>query len=99
MADARGIVERWMKAHAAQLRWLRPEAGPFCCLQLDPGTFGPQDIDHFYSHLTEQQTLVARGPWFGDSAHIVRLGLAYEPPDKLEKGLDVISAALEAAAP
>ena len=33
----------------------------------------------------------------GDSAHIIRLGLGYEPADKLELGLDVVSAALEAA--
>ena len=98
MAEARGLVERWIKAHSGRLRWLRPEAGAFCCLQLDPGSFGPQDIERFHAHLARQRTLVALGPWFGDSAHIIRLGLAYEPADKLERGLDVISAALEAAA-
>jgi hypothetical protein len=34
--------------------------------------------------------VVAPGPWFGDSAHVMRIGLAYE----LEKGLAVISDAL-----
>jgi aspartate/methionine/tyrosine aminotransferase len=96
MADARGIVERWIKAHTGRLHWLRPEAGAFCCMQLDPATFGPRDIERFHAHLARQRTLIARGAWFGDTAHVFRLGLAYEPADQLEQGLDVISAALEA---
>jgi aspartate/methionine/tyrosine aminotransferase len=96
MTDARGIVERWIKAHTGRLSWLRPEAGAFCCMQLDPGTFGPADIDRFHSHLTRQRTMVARGPWFGDSAHVIRVGLGYESAEVLERGLDVIGAALEA---
>jgi aspartate/methionine/tyrosine aminotransferase len=98
MAGARGIVERWIEAHTGELRWLRPEAGAFCCMQLDPGTFGPPDIDRFHTYLARHRTQIAPGPWFGDSARIIRLGLAYEPADKLENGLDVISAALETAA-
>ena len=94
LADARGVVERWIKAHTGQLRWLRPEAGAFCCLQLDPHSFGPEDIDRFHAHLARQRTQVAPGPWFGDSASVFRIGLAYEPADRLELGLDVISAAL-----
>jgi DNA-binding transcriptional MocR family regulator len=96
-AEARGIVERWIKAHTGVLHWLPPEAGAFCCMQLDPGIFGPRDIERCYAHLARERTLVARGPWFGDSAHVFRLGLGYEPADKLEKGLDIIGAALDAA--
>ena len=94
LADARGVVERWIKAHTGQLRWLRPEAGAFCCLQLDPRSFGPEEIGRFHAHLARQRTQVAPGPWFGDSASVFRIGLAYEPADRLELGLDVISAAL-----
>ena len=97
LADARGAVERWIKAHTGRLHWLRPEAGAFCCMQLDPGSFGPADIDRFHAHLAGQGTQVAAGRWFGDSAHVIRLGLGYEPADQLELGLDVVSAALEAA--
>ena len=32
--------------------------------------------------------------WFGDSAHVLRIGLAYETDGQLEKGLEVISDAL-----
>jgi aspartate/methionine/tyrosine aminotransferase len=96
MADARDTVERWLKAHAGLLRWLRPEAGAFCCLQLDPGTFTGTRAERFHARLAGRQTLVARGTWFGDDPLIFRLGLAYEPPDKLRRGLEAISAALEA---
>ena len=99
MAEARGIIERWIKAHAGRLRWLRPEAGAFCCVQLDPGTFGPRDADRFHAHLARQRTLVAPGPWFHDSPLVFRLGLAYEPADRLGNGLDAISAALDEADP
>lgn len=96
MAGARDTVERWVKAQAGRLRWLRPEAGAFCCLQLDPGAFAPERAGPFYARLARQQTLVAQGTWFGDSPLVFRLGLAYEPADKLERGLEAISAALEA---
>jgi DNA-binding transcriptional MocR family regulator len=77
------------------LRWLRPEAGAFCCVRLNPDTFGLSDIRRFHERLAERRTMVARGPWFGDSAHVIRLGFAYESPGQLEKGLDVMSGALQ----
>jgi aspartate/methionine/tyrosine aminotransferase len=95
LAQARDIVERWIKAHTGRLDWLRPEAGAFCCMRLDPGTFGPGDMDRFHARLAREQTQVAAGPWFGDSPNIIRLGLGYEPLDKLERGLDVIGAAVK----
>jgi aspartate/methionine/tyrosine aminotransferase len=97
LAERRDIVERWIKGHTGRLHWLPPEAGAFCCMQLDPDTFGPHDIDRFHARLAQERTIVARGPWFGDTAHVFRLGLAYEPADRLEEGLDVISAALDGA--
>jgi hypothetical protein len=97
LAEALGVVERWIKGEARRLNWLPPEAGAFCCLQLDPGIFDQTAIDRFHDHLARRQTLVARGPWFGDSAHIIRLGFAHEAVDRLGLGLDVIGEALEAA--
>lgn len=95
MAAARETVERWVGAHASQVRWLRPEAGAFCCVQLKPTSFGPHEIRRFHERLTERRILVARGPWFGDSDRVMRLGFAYESPGQLEKGLDVIAGALQ----
>jgi aspartate/methionine/tyrosine aminotransferase len=97
MAECRRIVGRWMEGHAGMLDWLPPQAGAFCCMRLDPGRFAPQDLDRFHAYLTRERTQIAPGTWFGDSAHVFRLGLAYEPVDKLAKGLDIISAALEEA--
>jgi DNA-binding transcriptional MocR family regulator len=96
LAQARETVERWIKGHAGRLHWLPPEAGAMCCVQLDPGAFGPQDTDRFHAYLGRERTLVARGPWFGDTGHVFRLGLGYEPLDRLEQGLGIISAALAA---
>ena len=96
LAQARSIVERWVKEHTGRLRWLRPQAGAFCCLQLDPGTFGLSGAGRFHAHLRRQRTVVAPGPWFGDSPFVFRLGLGYEPAGRLEQGLGIISAALEA---
>jgi aspartate/methionine/tyrosine aminotransferase len=90
LARARDIVERWIKENSDLIGWLPPQAGAFCCLRLHPAVFGPGDLDRFHTALTGQRVLVAPGPWFGDSAHIVRLGLAYEPPARLEEGLEVI---------
>ena len=96
MARARSVVRHWAEGHAGRLRWLPPQAGAFCCLQLDPGAFEPDGIDRFHSELARQGTLVARGPWFHDSPNVFRLGFAYEPAEKLKKGLDVISSAIQA---
>ena len=94
MAGARATVERWIGEQDGRLQWLRPEAGAFCCARLNPDTFGPSGVRRFYDRLAEQRTVVAPGPWFGDSAHVMRLGLAYLPGGQLEKGLAVISDAL-----
>ena len=94
MAGARATVGRWIGEQGDRLQWLRPEAGAFCCVRLSPDVFGPPGVRRFYARLAERRTAVAPGPWFGDSAHIMRLGLAYEPADRLEKALEVVSDAL-----
>jgi aspartate/methionine/tyrosine aminotransferase len=97
LAEALGVVERWIKGEAGRLNWLPPEAGAFCCLQLDPGIFDQAAVGRFHDHLARRQTLMARGPWFGDSARIIRIGFAHEPVDRLGLGLDVVGEALDAA--
>jgi len=94
MARARAVVDRWIGEQEGRLRWLRPEAGAFCCAQLNPDIFGPADVRRFYDRLGDRRTVVSPGSWFGDSAHVIRLGLAYPPDDELEKGLGIISDAL-----
>ena len=94
MDRARTVVERWIGEQDGRLHWLRPEAGAFCCTRLNPDVFGPPDVRRFYDRLSDRRTVVAPGSWFGDSARVMRLGLAYPPDDELEKGLMVISDAL-----
>jgi aspartate/methionine/tyrosine aminotransferase len=94
MAAARATVGRWVAGTGGRLQWLRPQAGAFCCVRLNPDVFGPQDVRRFHDRLAAGRTVVAPGPWFGDSAHVLRLGLAYEPAHRLEQGLDVIAGAL-----
>ncbi|MGO8956884.1 MAG: pyridoxal phosphate-dependent aminotransferase [Streptosporangiaceae bacterium] len=98
MATARDITGRWVHAHEGMVRWLRPEAGAFCCVRLEPAIFGPQEIDRLYARLAQERIIVAQGPWFADTASIIRLGMAYEPPGRLEKALELIVTALEASA-
>src|SRR5258708_11662327 len=66
-------------------------------MDLNPETFPPAGIDRFHAYLAEERAQIAAGPWFGDSAHVIRIGLVYESAGKLELGLEVISAALETA--
>ncbi len=94
MARARATVERWIGDQDGRLEWLRPEAGAFCCVRLDPDRFGVRDVRRFHDRLAGQRTAVAPGPWFGDEEHVLRLGLAYPPPSELEKGLGIIADAL-----
>jgi len=94
MADARATVGHWVGEQGGRLQWLRPEAGAFCCTRLNPDTFGPLGVRRFYDRLAERRTVVAFGPWFGDNAQVMRIGLAYETDGRLEKGLEVISDAL-----
>jgi hypothetical protein len=54
------------------------------------------DIDGFHDRLASQRSQVVPDPSFGDGGHVFRLGFAYEPADRLEKGPVVISAALDA---
>lgn len=94
MARARATVGRWIGDQGGRLQWLRPEAGAFCCVRLDPGRFGTDDVRRIHDRLAGQRTAVAPGPWFGDSDHVMRLGLTYPPPGELEKGLGIIAGAL-----
>jgi aspartate/methionine/tyrosine aminotransferase len=98
LADAVGVVANWLATHHGELRWVRPDAGAFCCVQLDADAFPPARIQHFYAALAERQVVVTPGDWFGDDAHVFRLGFGYEPLDKLQTGLEMITEALRASA-
>lgn len=94
LADALAVVERWAVGHSDQVRWVRPDAGAFCCIKLNPAAFGQYGARRFYIQLAERRTLVAPGEWFGGSEYIFRLGFGYEPIEKLQAGLEMITEVL-----
>jgi len=97
LADALAVVEDWLATQHGDLRWVRPDAGAFCCVELDPDAFPAARVERFYAELSERSTAVAPGEWFGDDRRVFRLGFGYEPLDKLGAGLDVITQALRAS--
>jgi aspartate/methionine/tyrosine aminotransferase len=97
LADALTVVEKWVETNREHIRWVRPEAGAMCCVQLNPAVFARGGVKQFYSQLRQRRTLIAPGEWFGDSSHVFRLGFAYEPIEKLRTGLDIISDVLRNA--
>jgi aspartate/methionine/tyrosine aminotransferase len=94
LTAARDVVEAWVAANAEHVRWLQPEAGAFCSIELSPARFDSAAMARFHARLRELGTGVARGAWFGDTEHIIRVGLTYEPIDKLRLGLETITVAM-----
>lgn len=90
LAQARDIVQRWVKEQDGRVHWIPPDAGAICCVRLDPAV----NHERFHAELSRRQVLVARGPWFHDSPHVFRLGFGYEPLDRLKLALNEISQAL-----
>lgn len=98
LANAVAIVEDWLAEQGGELHWVRPDAGAFCCVQLDPEAFPAARVQRFYAELSERRTVVAPGEWFGDDARVFRLGFGYLPLDELRAGLEMITQAVRASA-
>jgi aspartate/methionine/tyrosine aminotransferase len=96
LSRGRTMVATWADELAGRIRWLAPDAGAICSILLEPAVFGPDDVARVHKRLAQERTLVAQGPWFGDSPHVIRLGPAFEPPDHVEAGLAVIAGVLDA---
>ncbi|HEU4540122.1 MAG TPA: pyridoxal phosphate-dependent aminotransferase [Jiangellaceae bacterium] len=97
LVRARETVEAWVDANAGRVRWLRPDAGAFCAVELSSERFDSAAMTRFHTRLRELGTSVAQGPWFGDAEQIIRIGLTYEPIDRLREGLQTITAAMDYA--
>ncbi|WP_428267227.1 pyridoxal phosphate-dependent aminotransferase [Haliangium sp.] len=91
-------VGRWVEDHADAVQWVRPDGGALCCVRLRPEVFDDDAVARFYAALPEHDAMVARGPWFGDSERVFRVGFGYLPLDRLDAALAAVSAALAAAA-
>jgi aspartate/methionine/tyrosine aminotransferase len=97
MAQACQLIERWVASHSGRLRWMRPDAGAFCCVRLDD--LASAGIDRFLADVAHGGTQIALGPWFGDEPSVIRIGHSYEPLAGLHDGLEVMTAALDSALP
>lgn len=98
LAEAVAVVEDWLATQHGALHWVRPDAGAFCCVQLDGNAFPRARVERFYAELSERRTVVAPGDWFGDDRRVFRLGFGYEPLEELRAGLEMITQALRASA-
>jgi aspartate/methionine/tyrosine aminotransferase len=98
LAEALPVVRDWVERHHDHVRWVPPDAGAMCCIQLRPEVFGPGGMARFHSRLAEYGVLVSRGEWFGDSPYVVRLGFGHEPMERLRAGLDLVGEALRTSA-
>jgi aspartate/methionine/tyrosine aminotransferase len=99
LADIRGrvaehfrLVTEWMQSEK-HLEWIAPQGGVVCLPRMRADV--PIDTDAFYERLLKQySTYVGPGHWFEISDRYFRLGYAWEPRDKLKRGLENISRAL-----
>jgi DNA-binding transcriptional MocR family regulator len=96
LGSNRAQVEAWVNRHAAQVEWVRPDAGALCCVRLKREAFDDAAVDRFYATLGRQGVRVAPGPWFGEAARVFRLGFGQLPGAELRQALEGVSAALQA---
>jgi aspartate/methionine/tyrosine aminotransferase len=92
----RSLVEAWVARHAAQVEWVRPDAGALCCVRLKHAAFDDAAVDRFHAALGKCGVRVAPGPWFGEAARVFRLGFGLLPGAELRQALEGVLAALQA---
>lgn len=97
MAAQREEVAAWVRDEAARVDWVPPDAGALCCVRLKPAVFGDAAVARFHAALPRHELRVGRGPWFGETDRVFRLGFGLLPPDELAQALQRLSAALDEA--
>ena len=77
----------WAEDQPVEL--VRPDGGAMCCLRI------PADrCESFYARLTELETRVAPGSWFGEHDRVFRLGFGHLPAPTFTAALDRLAEAL-----
>jgi aspartate/methionine/tyrosine aminotransferase len=84
----------WVMENSSLVDWVRPDAGAFCCIRLKPSVFDDAAVSRFYATLASEGVRVANGRWFGDEAHIFRLGFGFLVVPDLQIALTLLTAAL-----
>ncbi|SNY40844.1 hypothetical protein SAMN05421748_10690 [Paractinoplanes atraurantiacus] len=88
LRSALDVVLRWAADHPVEI--VTPDGGPLCCLRLPAGL----DMDKFHATLSEADTRVAPGAWFGEDDHIVRVGFGHLSLPDLAQALANVAMAL-----
>ena len=94
MADGLALTSAWVEAHAAQVDWVRPDAGAICCLRLKE-MFDATAVARFPAELARHGVRLAEGSWFGDEARVFRLGFGLLAMPELDAALQALSIALD----
>jgi len=92
------VTADWASREAGRIEWIRPDAGALCCLRLRAGVFGDAAVERFHAALPRHGVRVGRGPWFGESDRVFRLGFGLQTAPGLREALQALSSALDDAA-
>ena len=95
-------AQRLRQALDELLRWTRdqpveivvPDGGAMCCLRLPAERFSDDAVTTFYARLTERDTRVAPGSWFGEHDRVFRLGFGHLSASDFSTALDHLTDAL-----
>ncbi|MEU7798985.1 pyridoxal phosphate-dependent aminotransferase [Micromonospora arborensis] len=99
-------AKRLREALDELLHWTRdrpidivvPDGGALCCLRLPTDRFSDDAVRTFYAQLTERDTRVAPGSWFGAHDRVFRLGFGHLPATDFSAALERLADALAACA-
>lgn len=97
LGDNLAVAAEWVQREAARIEWVRPDAGALCCVRLRAGVFDDAAVTRFHAALPRHGVRVGRGPWFGESERVFRLGFGLQAPAGLREALQALSAALDEA--
>lgn len=73
---------------------VQPDGGAMCCLRLPADRFDDDGVAAFYARLSERDTRVAPGSWFGEHDRVFRLGFGHLPAGDFSAALDRLADAL-----
>jgi aspartate/methionine/tyrosine aminotransferase len=73
-----------------------PDGGAMCCLRLPADRFSEDAVAAFYSRLTDRETRVAPGSWFGEHDRVFRVGFGHLPAHDFSTALDRLADAITA---
>ncbi|MDJ1494711.1 pyridoxal phosphate-dependent aminotransferase [Cytophagaceae bacterium DM2B3-1] len=90
-----GILKHFME-HQQVLEWVEPKGGCVCFPRIKKDIV--VDTNRFHDILLNTYaTYIGRGHWFEEDARYMRIGYSWDKSEKLEKGLQNILKAIEAA--